>query len=98
MNWITVFVNWLFGYKDNSKLIAQIQSATVKACGFLPYVETVAKLLSANPGVATATIIANKICGALNKPAVLGIMGQVPMVDGVMIEGEFVTQKEKKNG
>lgn len=93
MGWLSGFFTWLFGYKDQSKLIAQIQATTVKLCGFLPYAETVAKLLSANPAVAGASIVATEICKAV-KPKTLGVIGTKPMIGDVEIEGEFITEKK----
>lgn len=99
MDWITSLVNWLFGYKDQSKLIAQIQASTVKLCGFLPYAGTVAQLLSANPAVAVANTIATKICQAVSSSrstaTLLGDAKPLPEVDGVIIEGEFVDPKKE---
>lgn len=94
MSWLTALVSWLFGYKDQSKTIAQIQAATVKLCGFLPYAQTVAALLSANPAVATASAVATKICEAVNAPKVSGLISAPPMIGDVVIEGEFIKPKE----
>lgn len=104
-------MNWLFGWLarllggTDSRLVVKIQAATVKACGFLPMAETVAALVAAgNPAVTTATLIAKKICVAVTapRPAILGLSsmsGEVAnpiIVDGVVIEGEFIN-KEKTN-
>jgi hypothetical protein len=90
MGWLSGFINWLFGYSDRSKTIAQIQAATVKMCGFLPYAETIAKLLSANPAVTAAAVVATQICKAVNAPKPMALMDVPPMIGDVVIEGEFV--------
>jgi hypothetical protein len=101
MSWLTSLFNWFFssGAVDPS-VITKVQAATVKLCGFLPAATTVAQLVApGNPGVAAASVIAQKICGAVNAPTKmwLGAMNgepQKPMVDGVVIEGEFINPKE----
>jgi len=90
MGWLTSLLTWFFGRSDNSKTIAQIQATTVKLCGFLPYAETVAKLLSANPAVAAATVVAAQICKAVNAPKPMGLVSSPPMIGDVVIEGEFI--------
>jgi hypothetical protein len=101
MNWLTSLFNWFFSSGAVSPAtILKVQAATVRACGFLPAAETIAQLVApGNPGVAAASIIAQKICGAVNAPNKmwLGAMNgepQKPMVDGVVIEGEFIKPKE----
>jgi hypothetical protein len=101
MSWLTSLFNWFFssGAVD-SATITKVQAATVKLCGFLPAAQTVAQLIApGNPGVAVASVLAQKICGAVNAPTKmwLGVMNgeaQRPMVDGVVIEGEFIKPKE----
>ena len=94
MNWLSGFFGWLFSYKDNSKLVAQVQAATVKACGFLPYAEVVGKLLAANPAVTAATMVATQICKAVSAPKAVGLMSNAPMIGDVVIEGEYINPKE----
>jgi hypothetical protein len=44
------------------------------------------------PGVGTATLIAKKICQAVTAPKPSMLVGKAPpiVVDGVVIEGEFI--------
>jgi hypothetical protein len=101
MNWLTSLFNWFFTSGAVSPAtILKVQAATVKACGFLPAAETVAQLVApGNPGVAVASVLAQRICGAVGAPKQMwaGVMSNpnpVPMVDGVVIEGEFINPKE----
>lgn len=90
------WLGWLFGFRTtNTEEVTKIQAGAVRLCGFLPTVDTVLALLStANPTVATASIIAKKICAAVtNAKSVSTLMGgemPKPMVDGIVIEGEFI--------
>lgn len=97
MDWLTSMFRWLFGYKDQSKLVAQVQSTTVKLCGFLPYADTVLRLLAVNPAVATALTISTKICQAVTaaQTQAVGLMSAPPVVDGVEIEGVFIDREGK---
>jgi hypothetical protein len=95
MSWLTSLFSWLFGSSDttNTDAVAKIQAATVKLCGYLPYAETVAKLLSANPAVTAAAVVAERICGVVNPQ--MRLMGGEPTLDGVVIQGEFINVKKK---
>lgn len=105
MNWITGLFSWvmsLFGVPNaDTEEVVKIQATAVRLCGFLPTVDTVLALMAANPLVATGTVIARKICTAVTarKPSMMlaGMAGGSPpiIVDGVVIEGEFVNPKEK---
>ena len=81
--------------------VDQVVAATVKACGFLPTVQTAANVLStfvpgASVGVGIANAVANAICNAVT-PA-KSAMGRRSLhrgdaliqVNGVPIEGRFV--------
>ena len=94
MGWLAGLAEWLAGLfrsSENKKVVA-VRETTRKLCGFLPTVETVLALLAVNnPAVATASIIARKICAAVSAPRPVTLMGDAPiMVDGVEIKGEFV--------
>lgn len=73
---------------DNVKAV---QSATTKACSYLPTVASVSAMLTAiNPAVAGVAAIAGAICSAV-KPKALGFKSDAcPKVNGVCVEGEFV--------
>jgi hypothetical protein len=52
---------------------ASVDAAAKQACGFLPTASTVARILTANPAVATAEEVAGIICGAVTAaPATQG--------------------------
>ncbi|HEX8838214.1 MAG TPA: hypothetical protein VF748_14830 [Candidatus Acidoferrum sp.] len=82
------------------QLITDAQNAAVAVCQFLPTAETVAGIIATgNPALATATAIANAICGAVSPKAVPGNVsvrrlinrsGAVPTVSGVPIYGQFI--------
>lgn len=55
------------GGPDLGSFIKNVQNAAVVACGFLPAVETVAAIFSANSTLTAATV-ANAICTAVNPP------------------------------
>ena len=68
---------------------ADVQNATVQACGFLPTASTVLNILAVgNPAAATAEAVAQAICAAVT-PAPKALKG-VPTVNGVEIHGRFV--------
>lgn len=100
MSW---FFNWLAGLfrvrVTNSETVVQIQALTVRFCRFLPTVETVLALMSVNPVISTAAVFARKICQAVTAsasvPTLMGTEKPKPMVDGVVIEGEWIIPKEK---
>lgn len=99
MDWFTGLFDWfwgLLGYSQN-KTVKAVRDKTVELCGFLPTVETVLALLAvSHPGVATAVVVARKICGAVTKSKMTLLAGNAPIiVDGVVIEGEFVNKGEK---
>lgn len=52
---------------DMAKTISDVQKLAVTACSFLPTVETVANILTANASLPAAAI-ANAICAAVTKP------------------------------
>jgi hypothetical protein len=88
MDWL---INWLWEWFESSesKTIKAVREITVQMCDFLPTVETAAALV--------AVTIAKKICSAVTaaKPAMLmGTEGPPIIVDGVVIDGQFVN-KEK---
>lgn len=104
MSWVTGLVSWFMGMfgitTTNTEEVVKAQAAAVRLCGFLPTVETVIALMGiVTPGVNMATTIARKICEAVTRSKaaakVLGSEPLKPMVDGIVIEGEFVTPKEK---
>lgn len=100
MDWFAGLLNWLWGLFGNSesKLVKAIREKTVELCGFLPTVETVVALVAVNnPAVTTAIVIAKKICMAVSAQKQTLIGGSHPViVDGVVIEGEFINPKEGK--
>lgn len=76
-----------------------VVAATVKACGFLPTVQTAASVLStfvpgASVGVGIANAVAKAICDAVAPAKASGRRsmraGASPVVNGVPIEGRFV--------
>jgi hypothetical protein len=101
MDWL---INWLWEWFESSesKTIKAVREITVQMCDFLPTVETAAALVAVNvptsaPVVTVAVTIAKKICSAVTaaKPAMLmGTEGPPIIVDGVVIDGQFVN-KEK---
>jgi phosphohistidine phosphatase SixA len=97
MNWLEPFqglLDWVLGWFKNSesKLVVAVRETTVLLCGFLPTVETVVALIAVqNPAIMTAAGVARKICAAVSPTK--GTMKtnlKPPMVDGVVIEGEFI--------
>lgn len=100
MDWITGLFGWfweLLGWSDN-KTVKAVREKTVELCGFLPTIETVVALLAVNnPAAVTAVVIANKICMAVTKSKMSLLAGDAPViVDGVVIEGEFILPKGGK--
>jgi hypothetical protein len=101
MDWL---INWLWEWFESSesKLVRTVREVTVQMCGFLPTVETAAALVAVSapasaPVITTAVTIAKKICSAVTaaKPAMLLGTERPPIiVDGVVIDGQFVN-KEK---
>lgn len=95
MGWLDGLFSWVWGLfaSSENKTVKAVRDATRVLCGFLPTVETVLALIAVNPAAATALVIAKKICAAVTaqKPAML-MGGEKPpiIVDGVVIEGEFV--------
>ena len=96
MNWFSGFWVWMKGwFVSPDERIKTVQEATVNVCRFLPTASTVLNLLSlSNPAMLTAEAIAYAICRALRKqPAALFGSGKPkPMIEGVVIEGDFVVQ------
>jgi hypothetical protein len=101
MSWLTGFFSWvgsLFGVvSTNTDEVVKIQAAAVRACGFLPTMETVLSLMAVVvpvPGMSVGTVVAKKICFAVNNAkkisSLVGDEELKPMIDGVVIEGEFV--------
>jgi hypothetical protein len=74
--------------------VADLQSAVVAACGFLPAATTIANIISANPAIATGTQIASVICQAVTtKGAHKGAYSPKSVVINdkvILINGEFV--------
>src|SRR5262245_976490 len=98
MGWLTGLLDWvlsLFVSSENPQ-VKSVRDVTVQLCGFLPTVECVVALLAANPASATAIMIAKKICAAVSLPRPVTAMGEAPIiVDGVVIQGQFVNRGEK---
>jgi phosphohistidine phosphatase SixA len=96
MGWLTGLLDWVLGWfsSSESKLVKAVRDSTVLLCGFLPTVETVVALVAVqNPAVMTAMGIARKICAAVTsapKTGRIGLMSAPVIVDGIVIEGEFV--------
>lgn len=82
----------------SADIIAKVQDATKKACGFVPVASTVAAILDTVGGTGgTATMVATAakgICAAVTAPNVLTLHndGRKPTFNGVVIEGEFVRE------
>jgi hypothetical protein len=103
MSWLDGVINWLAGWfaSSENETVKAVRDATVILCGFLPTVETVAALIAVNnPAMAAtaapAVLIAKKICTAVKAPRMQSLLGgdaQI-IVDGIVIEGEFVNPKE----
>jgi hypothetical protein len=99
MDWLTGLFDWvwsLLGMSEN-KTVQVVREKTVELCGFLPTVETVVALLAVNnPAAVTAVVIAKKICTAVTRAKMVTLTGAAPIiVDGVVIEGDFVNKGEK---
>jgi hypothetical protein len=98
MKWLTGLVSWFMGLMGvrttDTDEVVKIQAEAVRFCSFLPTVETCVNLMAVVvpvPGVGTATLIAKKICQAVTAPRPVTLVGDAPvMVDGVVIEGEFI--------
>jgi hypothetical protein len=101
MAWLTGFLGWvgsLFGVTSASTdEVVKIQAAAVRLCGFLPTMETVLALMAAVvpvPGMSVGAVVAKKICFAVNNAkkisSLVGDEQLKPMIDGVVIEGEFI--------
>jgi hypothetical protein len=99
MDWLTGLFSWVWSlFEDSdSKLVQTIREQTVRLCGFLPTVETVTALIAVNnPALTTGFIIAKKICAAVTAQKMSLISGDMPViVDGVVIEGDFINKGEK---
>ena len=68
---------------DIEALIAQVQSYTRTACGFVPTAASIAAILSGgNPGVIAATSIAQAICAAVAPPLMAGRVFTAKSVKG----------------
>ena len=90
-----------------TEAVSQVQGYTVKICSYLPSNESVIGILtSAHPALETAYALATQICEAVTasapaiNPAQLGEErrgdeNQCPMVRGVCVEGQFLTQPSK---
>ena len=99
MSWLSSLWGWLSSWFTSDARVKEVRKETVAACRFLPTVTTVTNLLALNsPGLLTAQAIAVAICTALNnqQTSALLSMGEEgvpkPVVQGVVIEGEFVDQ------
>jgi hypothetical protein len=96
MGWLDSLIGWVWSWFSDSeaKLVKTVRELTVKACGFLPTVETVVALIAVqNPAVVTAMGIARKICAAVTsapKTGRMSLIGSPVIVDGIVIEGEFI--------
>jgi hypothetical protein len=99
MKWLSGLFSWFLGLMgvgtaSNDEAV-KIQAEAVRFCNFLPTVETCVNLMAVVvpvPGVGTATLIAKKICQAVTAPKPTMLAGKAPpiVVDGVVIEGEFI--------
>lgn len=81
------------------KSYEKVQAAAVKVCGFVPTISTVAGVLAALTGTTPAAdvvkLAADKICAAVTKPSIQALeSGYTPNVDGVPVEGYFVSKKK----
>ena len=71
---------------------ADVQSAAVAACGFLPTAATVANIIAANNStLTTATSVASAICAAVVGAKGGRLGGATPNVNGVQVHGRFVS-------
>jgi hypothetical protein len=91
--WFSKIASWFTGPEFDED-IEKIRLATVRVCGFLPTVGTVANILAAgNPALMGATAIAGAICAALTRKKSMAALygdGGVATVEGIVIEGEWV--------
>lgn len=76
--------------------VAEVQSAAVAACSFLPDATTITNILTANPVAATAESIATIICSAVSGQPASGVKRRATapsvVVDGtsIPVTGHFV--------
>jgi hypothetical protein len=91
--WFTGFWNWVIGPSFDED-VEKVRLATVRCCGFLPTVGSVAAILSAgNPTVLGVTAVAAAICQALtarSRRTTAQLITPLPQVNGIVIEGEWV--------
>lgn len=78
-------------------IIQAVQDAATKACGFVPTVNTIVKILNLSlPGLGAATEIAGAICKQVQAQAAIPpgdrAASPPPQVEGVRIEGYRVAQ------
>ncbi len=85
---------------DFASIIAQVQSYTKIACGFVPTASTIINIIGgAVPGATVATSIAEAVCAAISPPMLAGRKAFVAKtvkgyrvtpgaVNGVRIEGD----------
>jgi hypothetical protein len=77
--------------------VEEIRLATARLCGFLPTVATVVNILAlGRPTMLAATGVATAICVAITKKkqeqatGVAALLDTPPMIEGIVIEGEWV--------
>lgn len=88
-------------------VVQKVQDLTVKACSFLPASKSVVAIIAAaDPLAMSAVAIADAICAAVtaspaapsSDPAIFGFgksePGPCPMVEGVCVEGQFISKDE----
>lgn len=87
------------GTPDYAALIAQVQSYTRAACGFVPTAASILNMITGgNPGVVAATAISQAVCNAIAPPMMAGRAAGVRKtvkgwtvtpgaVNGVRVEG-----------
>jgi hypothetical protein len=96
ISWPKRFVNWVISPEFDQD-VEDIRLATVRLCGFMPTVATVVNILAlGRPTMLAATGVATAICVALTRKkqeqasGVATLVDTPPMIEGVVIEGEWV--------
>lgn len=89
--WIEKAWLWITGPSFDED-VEKVRLATVRCCGFLPSVGSVAAILTAgNPTVIGATAVAAAICEVVKAHKwTLVQAGDPPTLNGIIIEGDWV--------
>ncbi len=86
-----LFIGAMCGTTDIAGLIAQVQSATTKACAFVPTAETIIAIFATNnAALASAEAIASSICAGVKPHAASAQLVAPVLVGGVKVEGYFI--------